>query len=310
MAPPPGLRAGSQALGGTARRFAVGVRPLSLQSSDGYGIALRIPSVAMLNSSVVKAMRQESNGALDIKVTGEVVARPAGAMTTYNSVGRHRPLRPGASVGHLTVTAGTLGCFVSVSGLSNPAILSNNHVLAATDTGVIGDAILQPGRYDGGVQGDDHVANLSDFMPIAGAPASYDVAVAELLHESFMGKNSFPDGPLYPPNGSDEDVARVAKWGRTTGHTLGVVSAIELDGLSVDFDGNYIRFNNVIEVEGIGPSAFSAGGDSGSVIYSAESRHAFALLFAGSTTGGSNGKGLTYAHPIQPALSAVNARIL
>ena len=44
------------------------------------------------------------------------------------------------------------------------------------------------------------------------------------------------------------------------------------------------------------------GGDSGSVIVVAQTREAIALLFAGGDVGGSNGKGLTYAHPLRTVL--------
>jgi hypothetical protein len=44
---------------------------------------------------------------------------------------RHRPLKIGVSVGHVDVTAGTLGCFVREPEGEGTFILSNNHVLAA-----------------------------------------------------------------------------------------------------------------------------------------------------------------------------------
>ena len=62
-----------------------------------------------------------------------------------------RPLRPGLSVAHPSVTAGTLGGFVRTGG--GLAILSNNHVLAASDAAALGDAVLQPGPADGGAHG-------------------------------------------------------------------------------------------------------------------------------------------------------------
>ena len=59
--------------------------------------------------------------------------------------------------------AGTLGGFVqTAAGLS---ILSNNHVLAASDAAVLGDAVLQPGPADGGGAA-DRVGTLSAFQPL------------------------------------------------------------------------------------------------------------------------------------------------
>jgi hypothetical protein len=56
-------------------------------------------------------------------------------------------------------------------------------------------------------------------------------------------------------------------------------------------------FDDQIEIEGDGPDAFCAGGDSGSLILDEDNR-AVALLFAGTETGGTNGSGVTYANPI------------
>lgn len=55
------------------------------------------------------------------------------------------------------------------------------------------------------------------------------------------------------------------------------------------------------------PSA--GGGDSGSLIVDAE-RKTVALLFALSDLGGSNGKGLTYANPIDAVLKVLKVELL
>lgn len=78
---------------------------------------------------------------------------------------RVRPAPGGVSIGHRDITAGTLGCLVKKNGVIH--ILSNNHVLANSNAASIGDAILQPGPYDGGKYPDDHIANLADFIPIS-----------------------------------------------------------------------------------------------------------------------------------------------
>lgn len=76
---------------------------------------------------------------------------------------RIRPAPGGVSIGHVDITAGTLGCLVIKNGEVH--ILSNNHVLANSNMAEIGDMILQPGRYDGGVDA-DVIAKLSGFVPI------------------------------------------------------------------------------------------------------------------------------------------------
>src|SRR5687768_16576188 len=77
---------------------------------------------------------------LDVRVIGPV--RPLSSPTPGELQQRVRPLRPGLSVAHPSVSAGTLGGFVRVGG--RLALLSNNHVIAASDAAAIGDAVLQP----------------------------------------------------------------------------------------------------------------------------------------------------------------------
>ena len=60
----------------------------------------------------------------------------------------------------------------------------------------------------------------------------------------------------------------------------------------------------VLVLTGAG-GAFSAGGDSGSIIVHAETRAALALLFAGGDSGGTNGKGFTYANPLHTVLDTL-----
>jgi len=80
---------------------------------------------------------------------------------------KYRPALGGVSVGHIKITAGPLGCFCSCMEPKEPIlILSNNHVLANSNRGKIGDPILQPGPYDGGINPRDRIATLLDFVPI------------------------------------------------------------------------------------------------------------------------------------------------
>ena len=91
---------------------------------------------------------------------------------------RLRPAPGGVSVGHVAISAGTLGCWVMKNG--QKVILSNNHVLANSNDAEIGDAILQPGPYDGGSFPQDHIANLTQFVPISfqGEPSECQFANA------------------------------------------------------------------------------------------------------------------------------------
>ena len=219
-----------------------------------------------------------------------------------------RPLRPGLSVAHPSVTAGTLGGFVrTAAGL---AVLSNNHVLAASDAASLGDPALQPGPHDGGTD-DDRIGTLSAFVRFRDdAPNAVDAAVAVLDEGVDASPGDLPGGPLAAtvPNALDVDPDEaVEKVGRTTGYTIGRISAVEVDGVAVQYDRAVHRFDDQIEIEGdVGP--FSAGGDSGSVIWRSRDRAPVALLFAGSTEGGRTGAGVTFANPLATVLRELDAR--
>ncbi len=78
--------------------------------------------------------------------------------------GRFRPAPGGVSIGHGDITAGTLGCLVRKNG--QLLILSNNHVLANSNDARVGDPILQPGPFDGGIFPQDQIGTLEAFIPI------------------------------------------------------------------------------------------------------------------------------------------------
>jgi len=220
---------------------------------------------------------------------------------------RRRPLRPGLSVAHPSVTAGTLGGFLRTpAGL---AVLSNSHVLAASGAASVGDPVLQPGPADGGRAG-DRVATLAAFVPFrSGERNRVDAAVA-LLDEGVGARpGDVPGGPLtgvVPARLDVDPDEEVEKVGRTTGHTRGRISAVEVDAVAVQYDEEVHRFDDQIEIQG--PSgAFSAGGDSGSVIWRSRDRAPTALLFAGSSGGGPGGAGVTFANPLATVLDALDA---
>ncbi|MGH6611815.1 MAG: hypothetical protein ACRECQ_16345, partial [Burkholderiaceae bacterium] len=64
-----------------------------------------------------------------------------------------------------------------------------------------------------------------------------------------------------------------------------------------------------IEIEGLGDTGFSDGGDSGALIVDANGL-AVGLLFAGSESGGRNGKGVTFANPIGTVLEKLKVELI
>ena len=120
----------------------------------------KVPAEELSSDQIIP--RSMNQCLIDVVEVGEIVA--------LGRTDRQRPARPGLSIGHFRVTAGTFGAVVYDAKTGEPLILSNNHVLANSSNGrdgraKIGDAILQPGRYDGGTD-DDVIARLHRFVPI------------------------------------------------------------------------------------------------------------------------------------------------
>jgi hypothetical protein len=223
---------------------------------------------------------------------------------------RHRPAPGGVSIGHRDITAGTLGCLVRKNG--QIFILSNNHVLANSNDANPGDAILQPGPHDGGRYPDDHIAELTEFVPISfiGSPSNCPAARgtaaflnrvarmlgsdARLLAISQQAGENLVDAAIARPL-NDEDVSgeileigsiqgtvnaelgmAIKKSGRTTGFTRGEVQQVDVT-VNVQYGaGRIALFGDQVMA---GP--MSQGGDSGSAVLD-ENNRLMGLLFAGS----------------------------
>ncbi|MFD2090180.1 chymotrypsin family serine protease [Blastococcus deserti] len=272
--------------------IAVGLSP----TEYGARVAVRLQRDA--DRALLPDLGRAAEEEVDVRVIG-----PVRSLTSPDELQRRvRPLRPGLSMAHPTVSAGTLGGFVR--GGTGLAVLSNNHVLAASNAAAVGDAVLQPGPADGGGPG-DRVATLAAFDRLEpGRPNLVDAAVAPLDAGVAADPGNLPGGPLLSsvPESLDIDAEEaVEKIGRTTGHTVGRISAVEVDGVAVQYDDALYRFDDQIEIGGR-TGAFSAGGDSGSVIWRSRDRAPIALLFAGSETGGAAGTGVTFANPLATVL--------
>ncbi len=245
----------------------------------------------------------------DVIETGEIVA--------YSRTVKVRPCPPGMSIGHVEVTAGTFGCVVRDEH-GRHLILSNNHVLSNSNDASPGDAILQPGRIDGGTL-NDSIGSLHRFVPISfeGGPSPCPIAriitkslnyVSRLLSRrsrfttvlSEAGPN-LVDAAVGLPNDPtdikpdildlgepvDTEVATIGldvrKSGRTTGTTSGRIANLNATVRISYGAGRTATFENQMVIS---DGQFSAPGDSGSAICTlidGEPR-LVGLLFAGSDT--------------------------
>jgi hypothetical protein len=280
---------------------ALGLAPVGPES-----VHLAIRLIDRADAEVVLAgLGEAALAEVEVRVIGRVRPLPTPTSSLPAELQRRvRPLRPGLSVGHPDVTAGTLGAFVRRGTTGPLLVLSNNHVLANSGAGLVGDPALQPGTADGGTAA-DRIGTLSAAVELSAEPGNLvDAAVAALDDGVTVDPAGYPGGALAAAVTAVEDVdpeELVDKVGRTTGHTRGRITAVEVDGVGVQYDDGVHTFDDQVEVEGLS-GGFSAGGDSGSVIWRSRDRAPLGLLFAGSEIGGSSGGGVTFANPLATVL--------
>jgi hypothetical protein len=230
--------------------------------------------------------------------------------TDVKAIGRVRPeahkkvspIQSGFSVGHVDVTAGTVGAIVKKG--KKLYILSNSHVLADAGLGKLEDEVLYPGPGDGGKLSKHLAGTLAKFVTfkVGGrflnhvdcALCEIDAARLDDLDLSIFGIKGLPK-----TSKATRDMV-VIKRGRTTGETEGVV---------VD-----VNFRVVIDYPGVGEvgfleqvlcSRYSKPGDSGSIVVDKKAKSIVGLHFAGAN-GGSvfnpiadviNALGFTFVRP-------------
>ncbi len=260
-------------------------------------------NVYVAEPSTVEEVRAVVVDGLGVQAAGDmpITVRRSGQFDAQPHRFRIRPAPGGVSVGHVKITAGTIGCLcVGRSAPRNARlmVLSNNHVLANSNNAAFGDSIIQPGRYDGGTHPADQIAILERFVPIqfGGARNYVDAATGwcwpdrvrrELIYPSGGSYQLFRIGsnPVYPQLGWT-----VGKTGRTTQLTQGRIVSINWSGY-VNYGVGTAFFVGQMVVQAASGN-FSAGGDSGSSIWKWEAGlPPTGLLFAG-------GGGYTIASPM------------
>jgi hypothetical protein len=223
----------------------------------------------------------------------------------------------GSSGSSSTCCGGTLGALVSRGG--NQYVLSAGHVLARSDAGSAGDAIIQPGLIDSGCStaSTTTVANLSQFVNLESPPTTtpfVDAALAQvvsgqvnplgtILELGGTTANGQPtDAPPHAGAGVTPSIGlAIAKSGRSTGLTCSTITAINAVvnvqyqkgcGAGPSFTAT---FSDLVIV---GDQSFSADGDSGSLLVTQSDADPVALLVASADTE-------TVAAPVSDVLAAL-----
>jgi hypothetical protein len=267
-------------------------------------------SLEQAKQAVVDSMGVSAASSDDVAVN-VIVTGPIDAQSfTF----KMRPAPGGVSVGHVKVTAGTLGCLArgkQAPRSNRVLILSNNHVLANSNSAAYGDCIIQPGKYDGGLCPRDRIAILERYVRIgfgAGHVNYVDCATGwawhalvrkELLYRHSSGLRLFRISSA--PKGCAPGML-VGKTGRTTELTAGRVLGCSAS-IWVNYGGGLRAFfKDQIAIRGLSGD-FSRGGDSGSVIWTWDgTRNPVGLLFAG-------GGGYTFANKIGRVLAYLDINL-
>jgi hypothetical protein len=209
---------------------------------------------------------------------------------------RYRPLVAGISAMHYQGTACTLALAFKDVETGVVLLAQNNHCCAEENKAKIGDAILQPSPYDGGVLPDDKVGELYKFVPINFEEFTcpfrrFAMRFVRLFRKAEANKvdvGFFKPSVEWKQEVLDKGAVvgkcvpeigdKVWKVGRTTGFTEGTVSDLDWSGY-VQYSRGSAFFEDCILVEGY---KFSQGGDSSSPVQ--KGNLTVGMLFAGSDT--------------------------
>ncbi|MCA9217626.1 MAG: hypothetical protein KDB27_31370 [Planctomycetales bacterium] len=261
---------------------------------------------------MVDVMRVQAASSEDLPVEVEVTG-PVEAYSSNRS--KFRPAPGGVSVGHFNVTAGTVGGWVRGSTgnrVRRLMMLSNNHVLANSNRARFGDSIIQPGTADGGVSPRDRIAILERFVPInfaSGAINYVDCATGwcwpDLVRRDHVFHRGRPTPRFFRVGNSFVAPTRnlvVGKTGRTTDLTQGTIRATNVS-INVNYrSAGIAHFRDQFSVRSTGTGTFSAGGDSGSLVWEWKTGlPQVGLLFAG-------GGGTTFCNPIRRVYAALQIK--
>jgi hypothetical protein len=212
--------------------------------------------------------------------------------------------------------SGTLGALVR-DGEGKFYVLSNNHVIARTNRGEIGDPITQPGLIDANcsLRPPDAVAHLSRFQRIRFGKNKVnrvDAAIGEILEGAVDPTGMILDiGEVGAETLAPQVGMRVKKSGRSTGLTTGRISAVQVTA-RVAYESpcggrtRWAWFRGQFVVESSTAAAFVEGGDSGALVVerTANCPRPVGLLFSGNDDGS-----LGLVNPIRRVLRVMTNRL-
>jgi hypothetical protein len=271
---------------------------------------------------------EQLRGDIDVVVGGS-----AHSMYPRHAVRRSgaASLRPGASVGHCTGWAGSVGCLVTFVAtrrhrkIEMRGFLGAAHVLGKLNRAEDGDAIIHPGYPDGQRLMDHKVGSLHTYsylghydedVEAVTAPNLSDVALVALDDDTESdAANLVPD----PEDNKRQRMIRgvvdtgreilayggqeVFMVGRTSTFSRGTLSGFAVGECSIKLPDNRIYlYQGLLRVDRIGSKPFSRDGDSGALVYTSDFK-GLGLLVGGSDK-------YSWIFPLTSCLSTVSAELL
>jgi hypothetical protein len=268
----------------------------------------------------------------NLTITASSGGMTAGAAATVvfpndNGAAQPAPIKLGTSgansadVGAKVCCIGTLGSLWTRG--TGTFILSNNHVLDRSGSGVPGEAVQQPGQA-ACFKTPITVANLTQGAALipAGtaqgrtgpAPSNVDAALAAIIPGQVDSSGAILDlgaagstsiGAAAPSNVAPIPIPivgmPVAKSGRTTGLTCSTITSTNADiviAYETSCGTNVTAFNATFRGQiVINGGNFSGAGDSGSLVVDSSNARPVALLYGGSTAD-------TVANPLQDTVDS------
>ncbi len=239
---------------------------------------------------------QSRKEAKELRLATDVIETPRPA-PEQDPETRIRPVPGGVSFG-INGTTGTLGGWVWDTTDDTIVALTNNHVLLNT----IGADTLQQGTADGGSLPADKIGDVkrSIARTLRGTNL-VDCAISDVDVASNVDDRVLEIGPgVYAVATPTLDML-VEKFGQTTHHTFGEITDVDLETTSTEG----FSFDDQLRIVPVDPSDdWSAGGDSGAIVFGQEAASGDAKPAVGLHWGGSGANGV--ACKIQNVFSALS----
>lgn len=253
---------------GVAYKLTDGKRSNELSIQFTVGEKVGLESIETLGSEAIPEFFTVDGVDIPTDVVQRKYLPSAQIVEDLEKVDRKRkmnPVRPGASIGHPDISAGTAGCVVFDAESGEEYMLSNWHVLSG-EFGQTGDLIVQPGKHDDH-RIDQNIAGelVNSHLGLAG-----DCAIARIDRREL-------DDVIIDLDTSVKQIAdpelddRVIKSGRTTAVTRGIVSRVFVT-VKLNYGGS-LGLQRIGGFEYVPDPDFppangevSMGGDSGSVV--------------------------------------------